>query len=166
MRTSLTPRDRCDRCGAQAKVRASFLSGDLYFCVHHARQFDVKQSSFSVEVESEEVENMLVLHRFQKGMTMKCIDCETTENLVYSGVAAFVLGVIDLVEKICYDCANKRRRSLTQKESKAVITVAVMSNIENDSAKETPVTIAEIPRNHRTSGNFAGVLDGFGALIT
>jgi hypothetical protein len=64
MRTPLTPLDRCDRCGAQAKVRASFLSGDLYFCVHHARQLDVKQASFSVEVENEDVENMLVLHRF------------------------------------------------------------------------------------------------------
>ena len=64
VRKSLSPRDKCDRCGVQAKVRASFLSGDLYFCVHHARQFDVKQTSFSVEVENEEVENMLVLHRF------------------------------------------------------------------------------------------------------
>lgn len=63
-RTKLTPLDRCDRCGAQALVRASFLSGDLYFCVHHARQYDVKQASFFIEVESEEVENMLVLHRF------------------------------------------------------------------------------------------------------
>lgn len=64
LRASLTPLDRCDRCGALAQVRASFIQGDLYFCVHHARQFDVKQASFAVEVASEEVENMLVLHRF------------------------------------------------------------------------------------------------------
>jgi len=27
----------CDRCGSKAKVGASFLSGELYFCGHHAR---------------------------------------------------------------------------------------------------------------------------------
>lgn len=27
----------CDRCGAKAKVGASFLSGELYFCGHHAK---------------------------------------------------------------------------------------------------------------------------------
>jgi hypothetical protein len=64
LRTSLTSLDRCDRCGALALVRASFIHGDLYFCVHHARQFDVKQASFAVEVANEDVENMLVLHRF------------------------------------------------------------------------------------------------------
>lgn len=36
----------------------------------------------------------------------KCGTCGTTESLVYSGTAAFLLGVIDRVEKICYDCAN------------------------------------------------------------
>lgn len=29
--------DRCDRCGAQAKVRATLANGELYFCGHHAR---------------------------------------------------------------------------------------------------------------------------------
>lgn len=37
---------------------------------------------------------------------MKCINCGTTEGIVYSGVDAFVLGVMDRIEKICYDCAN------------------------------------------------------------
>lgn len=64
LRTRLTPLDRCDRCGALALVRASFVNGDLYFCVHHARQFDVKDNSFHIEVANEDVENMLVLHRF------------------------------------------------------------------------------------------------------
>ena len=32
----LTAADRCDRCGAQAYVRAVLLSGsDLLFCAHH-----------------------------------------------------------------------------------------------------------------------------------
>lgn len=33
----LTVQDRCDRCGAQARVRATFANGELYFCGHHAR---------------------------------------------------------------------------------------------------------------------------------
>ena len=32
----LTAADRCDRCGAQAYVRATMLSGsELLFCAHH-----------------------------------------------------------------------------------------------------------------------------------
>lgn len=35
----LTVRDRCDRCGAAAKVRAVLSTGhDLLFCGHHARE--------------------------------------------------------------------------------------------------------------------------------
>lgn len=30
--------DRCDKCGAQAKVRATLVNGELYFCGHHARE--------------------------------------------------------------------------------------------------------------------------------
>jgi hypothetical protein len=30
--------DRCDSCGAAALVRASFLTGTLLFCGHHARK--------------------------------------------------------------------------------------------------------------------------------
>jgi hypothetical protein len=36
---ALTGHDRCDRCGAAAKVRASLPnSGELLFCGHHARE--------------------------------------------------------------------------------------------------------------------------------
>lgn len=37
--TQLTTMDRCDRCGAQAYVRAVLESsgGELLFCGHHAR---------------------------------------------------------------------------------------------------------------------------------
>lgn len=35
----LTAADRCDRCGAQAYVRARLSGGlDLLFCSHHGRQ--------------------------------------------------------------------------------------------------------------------------------
>ncbi len=35
----LTVQDRCDRCGAQAYVRAVLhVGGELLFCAHHGRQ--------------------------------------------------------------------------------------------------------------------------------
>jgi hypothetical protein len=34
----LIAQDRCDKCGAQAKVIATFLNGELMFCGHHARE--------------------------------------------------------------------------------------------------------------------------------
>jgi hypothetical protein len=36
-RAPLTIADRCDSCGAQAFVRAVFVSGELTFCGHHGR---------------------------------------------------------------------------------------------------------------------------------
>lgn len=36
--TALTALDRCDRCGAAARVRAILVTGDLLFCGHHARE--------------------------------------------------------------------------------------------------------------------------------
>lgn len=43
MNATLTPQlsaaDRCDRCGAQAYVRARLSSGgELLFCAHHGRE--------------------------------------------------------------------------------------------------------------------------------
>jgi hypothetical protein len=36
---ALTAADRCDRCGAQAYVRANLVSGRvLLFCAHHAAE--------------------------------------------------------------------------------------------------------------------------------
>ena len=35
---ALTAMDRCDKCGAQAMVRAKLLGGELYFCGHHGRE--------------------------------------------------------------------------------------------------------------------------------
>jgi hypothetical protein len=42
-RPELTATDRCDRCGAAAKVRAVLPSGgELLFCGHHARAHEEK----------------------------------------------------------------------------------------------------------------------------
>ena len=36
---ALTAADRCDRCGAQAYVRANLVTGgELLFCAHHAAE--------------------------------------------------------------------------------------------------------------------------------
>ena len=34
--------DRCDKCGAQAMIRATFANGELYFCGHHGRNIGSK----------------------------------------------------------------------------------------------------------------------------
>lgn len=40
--SSLSARDRCDSCGAQAYVRVTLASGDLLFCAHHGAKFKEK----------------------------------------------------------------------------------------------------------------------------
>lgn len=34
----ITAEDRCDMCSARAAIRATLLTGELYFCGHHARE--------------------------------------------------------------------------------------------------------------------------------
>ena len=38
----LTTADRCDVCDAQAYVRVVMLTGELFFCAHHARRHGEK----------------------------------------------------------------------------------------------------------------------------
>jgi len=45
-----TALDRCDKCGAQAKVRAILLNGDLMFCGHHAREISEKLIAESASI--------------------------------------------------------------------------------------------------------------------
>jgi hypothetical protein len=37
---TLTTADRCDRCGAQARVRVVLANGELMFCAHHAKAYE------------------------------------------------------------------------------------------------------------------------------
>lgn len=46
----LTVKDLCDKCGATAKVRATLITGELYFCGHHARQIATPLVLKSIEV--------------------------------------------------------------------------------------------------------------------
>jgi hypothetical protein len=47
--STLTNADRCDRCGAQARVRVVLGSGDLLFCAHHAKAYEDKLRDTAVE---------------------------------------------------------------------------------------------------------------------
>jgi hypothetical protein len=45
----LTAADRCDSCGAQAYIRATMASGELYFCAHHGAEFKDKLAATAIE---------------------------------------------------------------------------------------------------------------------
>jgi hypothetical protein len=47
---ALTALDRCDKCGAQAMVRATLANGELYFCGHHGREMGTPLVLKSVQV--------------------------------------------------------------------------------------------------------------------
>lgn len=48
----LTRADRCDRCGAAARVRATLPSGaELLFCQHHANEHHAKLVELSAVIE-------------------------------------------------------------------------------------------------------------------
>jgi hypothetical protein len=52
-RPELTASDRCDRCGAAAKVRAVMpKGGELLFCGHHARAHADKLRELDIDVQS------------------------------------------------------------------------------------------------------------------
>jgi len=46
----LTAVDRCDRCSAQAYVRATGVSGELYFCGHHFAGMEESLSKWAFEI--------------------------------------------------------------------------------------------------------------------
>ena len=50
---SLTVADRCDRCGAQAFIRAVFVAGELTFCGHHGRELLVPLQRDALLVQDE-----------------------------------------------------------------------------------------------------------------
>lgn len=54
-RPKLTASDRCDRCGAAARVRAVLPSGgELLFCNHHAREHQSKLKELSADIQASE----------------------------------------------------------------------------------------------------------------
>lgn len=54
-RTPLTNADRCDRCGAAARVRVYMSGGStLQFCGHHFREHEVRLRSIAIDVQDEQ----------------------------------------------------------------------------------------------------------------
>jgi hypothetical protein len=52
--TPLNAVDRCDRCGAQAYVRAVLLSGgELLFCGHHGKEYSAGLKSVVARIQDE-----------------------------------------------------------------------------------------------------------------
>ena len=52
--TPLNALDRCDRCGAQAYVRATLLNGgELMFCAHHGKEYAEKLAAISIKIQDE-----------------------------------------------------------------------------------------------------------------
>ncbi|MDP9434254.1 MAG: hypothetical protein M3P93_03290 [Actinomycetota bacterium] len=49
--STLTHDDRCDRCGAQAFVRAVLVAGELLFCGHHGRTHGAALGAVALRVE-------------------------------------------------------------------------------------------------------------------
>lgn len=46
----LTVADRCDRCGAQAYVRVTLPTGQLFFCAHHGRTLGPALAEIATEI--------------------------------------------------------------------------------------------------------------------
>jgi hypothetical protein len=54
-RPELTAADRCDRCGAAARVRAVLASGgELLFCQHHAREHESRLREIAAQLQQEQ----------------------------------------------------------------------------------------------------------------
>ena len=52
--TPLNALDRCDRCGAQAYVRAILLTGgELLFCAHHCKEYAEKLKTVAAKIQDE-----------------------------------------------------------------------------------------------------------------
>ncbi len=55
--TPLTAADRCDRCGARARVRATLPSGsELLFCQHHANEHSTRLVELAAVIETSPAE--------------------------------------------------------------------------------------------------------------
>ena len=51
---SLSAADRCDRCGAQAYIRARLVTGgELLFCAHHGREHLPQLQARASEIQDE-----------------------------------------------------------------------------------------------------------------
>jgi hypothetical protein len=57
--TPLTAVDRCDRCGAAARVRATLPGGgELLFCQHHANEHMERLRELEAVIDTESAQTM------------------------------------------------------------------------------------------------------------
>lgn len=49
----LTNADRCDKCGAQALVKAEGVGGEIFFCGHHYAKNELKLQAWAFVVVDE-----------------------------------------------------------------------------------------------------------------
>ena len=64
----LTAADRCDRCGAQAYVRATMESGfDLLLCAHHFHENETRLREIAVHIHDESERLVRVPHTAASG---------------------------------------------------------------------------------------------------
>ncbi|GAA4815669.1 DUF7455 domain-containing protein [Tomitella cavernea] len=55
--TPLTAADRCDRCGAGAKVRVTLPSGgELLFCRHHGNEHETRLREIEATIDAQSVD--------------------------------------------------------------------------------------------------------------
>lgn len=50
---ALNALDRCDRCGAQAYVRATLAGGELLFCAHHGKEYAEKLAAVAQRIDDQ-----------------------------------------------------------------------------------------------------------------
>ena len=53
VKKSLNVADSCDRCGAQAFVMATGVTGTLHFCAHHIAKHEEGVKNFAYEIVDE-----------------------------------------------------------------------------------------------------------------
>lgn len=58
--------------------------------------------------------------RKKKKMQNLCKQCGTSENIVYSGVDAWILGCVNDTERICYKCATENNEEKEKENAKLV----------------------------------------------
>lgn len=49
-----TAKDRCDRCGAQARTMVLFVAGPLLFCGHHTKAYTAELMAGAGEIVSDD----------------------------------------------------------------------------------------------------------------
>ena len=74
----LTRADRCDRCGAAARVRAKLPSGaELLFCQHHANEHEAKLVELAAVLEVSPAERRRLAPAPNLGRTALRQECWT-----------------------------------------------------------------------------------------